>query len=292
MRRKAFTLIELLTVIAIISILVAILLPAVQAARESARSIQCAYKMKQIALAAHMHLDLAGSLPMATSNKNANRFQGWYAKLFPFLEMNTLSSEIDSAVRQTSDLFDINVHTHFGTQVPSLVCPSDPSAAQPQVSLRYRVSVGLTSYQGCSGIRSSLREGVLFYGSSVRFKEITDGLSHTILFGERPTYQSFDLGWWYAGTGIGDGTLEHSLGVDDLVQTHSGTVCDRRFAGFQKGSGFEECDLIHFWSNHSGGAWFAYVDGSVRFHPYSIDRQILNATSTRAGGESSVFGDN
>jgi prepilin-type processing-associated H-X9-DG protein len=120
--------------------------------------------------------------------------------------------------------------------------------------------------------------------------EIGDGQSNTLLIGERPPSPDFWYGWWYA-TGQGSiSTGDVTLGVAELNPSKSGGTstyledCPPGPYSYIAGNN-EQCDTLHFWSWHSGGANFALADGSVRLIPYSISAATLQALATRAGGE-------
>jgi prepilin-type processing-associated H-X9-DG protein len=144
----------------------------------------------------------------------------------------------------------------------------------------------LTSFVGNLGLDYESKDGVLMLDSKVRFSDIADGNSNTLLVGERPPSVDFWYGWWYAGhgqgaTGSGDmllGVRERNFG-DGLIG-----FCPKGPFHFQAGSLSTYCDVMHNWSLHPGGAHFAFCDGSVRFLAYSAD-PIMPALATRAGGE-------
>lgn len=188
-----FTLVELLVVIAIIGVVVGLLLPAVQIARESARRLQCSNQLKQLALAAHNHHTsfnaFAPGVDRSTSQKSS-----LFVFLLPFLEGGNLYEQWRQPDADHSAL--------AATVLPSLVCPSDLIPSNPvqnRISERW---YALTSYGGCGGTRSFHPEspglkadGIFFevgnysrperYQRAVRIADITDGTSQTFLFGER-----------------------------------------------------------------------------------------------------------
>src|SRR5262249_30065952 len=116
--------------------------------------------------------------------------------------------------------------------------------------------------------------------------EATDGTSHTLLVGERPPSADLDLGWWYAGWGQAqNGDAEFLLGTRTRCYNRDAATCPEGPYHFTPGKFSNPCDAFHFWSPHTGGAHFAFADGSVRFLKYSAD-EIMPALATRAGGES------
>lgn len=133
---------------------------------------------------------------------------------------------------------------------------------------------------------------MLFQDSAVRFGDVSDGLSNTLLLGERPPSADLQLGWWYAGTGqLNTGSGEMILGVRDhnLLPVMSGSPCGPGAWPFQGAGGFSDpCGTFHFWSPHGGGANFAGCDGSVRFVQYSAN-DLLPALASRAGGEPAAW---
>jgi prepilin-type processing-associated H-X9-DG protein len=171
--------------------------------------------------------------------------------------------------------------------VPTFGCPADLRVQSAHPS-RQIPQVALGSYLGNAGLRNSRRDGVLFYGSSVRPSDITDGTSNTLLVGERPPSPDLWLGWWYGGYGVDfRGAGETVLGVRERKSVNDPYFpdCGTGSAHFQSGRFDSMCDVLHFWSPHPGGANFAFADGSVRFLAYSAD-SIMPALATRAGGES------
>jgi prepilin-type processing-associated H-X9-DG protein len=138
---------------------------------------------------------------------------------------------------------------------------------------------------GVEGTNSLKQDGLLFLDSHVRPTDVTDGLSNTLAFGERPPSPDSLFGWWYAGWGQDkDGEGEMVLGARTKNNQVWVSDCPVGPYHFQAGDRKNPCDTFHFWSFHTGGANFAFADGSVRFLSYSADG-ILPALATRAGGE-------
>ena len=230
MKRHAFTLIELLVVIAIIGILVGLIVPAVQLVRESAARAQCGNNLHQIALAAFSYHDdfrrfPAGiNLPIssqsgAISSSNhlylsgiipeppiPGKFISWPEALMPYFEQEGLRRYLDPTEREYANTVGPN---SIGAQVIHLlICPSD-SALQPvstYVASGETFYFGMNSYGANGGTRSwyvtdMTNDGVFWINSGVRVEHITDGVSNTLMFGERlhfdPAYPEInDLGGW------------------------------------------------------------------------------------------------
>ena len=158
-----FTLVELLVVIAIIGILIALLLPAVQAAREAARRMQCSNHLKQLALAMHNYHDTHGRLPAASYCFTNNPWgwdtigacHTWIESLFPYIEQETVFERIDFDSRTTEG---VNPAVYNGLVISNLLCPSDPDAGllpnvrtgSPEYSVQTGESMG-ASYIPCVG---------------------------------------------------------------------------------------------------------------------------------------------
>ena len=295
-RPRAFTLIELLAVIAIIGVLVALLLPAVQAAREAARRSQCVNNLKQIGLALHNYEGTHQALPPGyVSNFDATGTDlgpgwGWAAMILPQIEQTTTYSAINFS---TNVEVPANLTARL-VNVGNFLCPSDrvePSwpavnrdistGAPTQVICRVAPSnyVGMngTSEPGPDG------EGVLFRNSRIAFRDITDGLSQTITVGER----SHLLGvatWSGAVTGAllydDDGDR---IGTADL-ETGPGMVLGHSGEGIGPGSNRSEPN--QFYSLHAGhGVNFLFADGHVAYLKSTMDYKTYLGLSTRGGGE-------
>lgn len=189
--QRGFTLVELLVVIAIIGILIALLLPAVQAAREAARRIQCANHLKQIALATHNYESTFRRLPPSTiintalqSSQN-NGAWGVHGRLLPFIEQGNVSYQVDM-----SQGWDFQAAIDK-LKVPIYGCPSDPGSFRVRDPGKGKVFLYPTSYGFNFGtwfvydpVTEETGDGVFFPNSFLKFGSVLDGLSNTVLCSE------------------------------------------------------------------------------------------------------------
>jgi prepilin-type N-terminal cleavage/methylation domain-containing protein/prepilin-type processing-associated H-X9-DG protein len=284
--RYAFTLIELLTVIAIIGILTGLTLAAVQRVRAAATRTRCANQLRQIGLALHHYHDTKGSLPAGVSYRNGvdpMPFVSWQTRVLPFLEQKAVWEQAVQAFQQDRDFHHNPPHLGFGTVMPIFVCPADTRAYS--IGPEDNPYVAFTSYLGVEGTALLKHDGVLFLDSSIRFADMTDGTSQTLMVGERPHSADGALGWWYAGKGQNyDGSADMVMAVREQNLYIYGPACPAGPVPFGPGRVNNQCDAFHFWSLHTGGAHFIFCDGSVHFLSYAAD-SILPALATRAGGE-------
>jgi prepilin-type N-terminal cleavage/methylation domain-containing protein len=193
-RQRAFTLVELLVVIAIIGVLVALLLPAVQAAREAARRTQCSNNLKQIGIGLHNYHDTYLVFPMGWSNRG----QGWNACLLPFVEQQPLWNTLQWAESNNWDSDNTPNERACETSLKVYRCPS---AAIPEhvnnqgipkrVPACYRGVASSTADSddpSTSAVGRYLEqtdlEGIFFGDSNIKFKDVTDGTSNTVMAGE------------------------------------------------------------------------------------------------------------
>ena len=298
-RRRAFTLIELLVVIAIIAILVGLLLPAVQKVREAAARISCTNNLKQIALAAHGYHDATTRFPTA----NTATFGSAFTELLPYIEQENIGRRYNPLVGPTDTTdADGDGFSNAGLGSSELKVFRCPSMVPPPVPTAFP---GWSSYAVCIGNQPNpffppgsggnpafdngvfVRRiggggGVATGQQGVQMTAVTDGTSNTILVGEMgfqlkdylftsgPNVGAIRGGntqwvWGYASYSFG------STGV--MFNTTTGTPAN------------VTARLGAFRGDHTGGANFAFADGSVRFLSNSTPATAYNAMGTRDGGE-------
>ncbi len=285
------TLIELLVVIAIVALLLGIALPAVQSARSAARRISCQNTVRQLGIGLQSHVSTYNCFPVGTNSIRKREFQSWCVRIQPFIEQSNMFEQSEAAYDSGGD--SLNPVNHPLLQVANLAfcCSEDSRVSESAVSKHYSMLVGLTSYLGCNGIDFDKSNGILFANSKIRPSSITDGLSNTLLLGERPPSVNNDFGWWYSGLGIFNftnsaksiGALDHTLGTRETALSPFGQCAvEMNFHHFPADLS-SECNASFFWSFHSGGSNFVLCDGSVRF--FSYGSATLEAMSTRNLGE-------
>ena len=292
--RIGFTLVELLVVIAIVGVLIAMSMPAIQMVREAARRTSCAKQASQVALALHSYEGSHRSLPPAIEfTKRITFLLHWQARLLPYIEQDSLKQLIDQKLLQDIHVYYITERT---TTIPVFQCASNPESGSV-IKAEIGFLFSYVDYCGVAGVQLTDATGV-FIGSveanpkrkhqGVAFKEITDGLSNTLMFGERPPS---DVG---EGYGAWLGSQNYRAATTGMFEDAAGLAgdpdlsedCLSKDPGFGPGIRGSRCDWTHHWSFHPGGANFARADASVEFVPYDVDRETLSARATRNGGES------
>jgi prepilin-type N-terminal cleavage/methylation domain-containing protein/prepilin-type processing-associated H-X9-DG protein len=290
--RRAFTLLELLVVLAIAGLLAGLTLAAVQRARHAAVRATCLNNLRQLALACANYEVQTGAYPVGCSydgDKSPTLYRGWMVLLLPYLEQDAVWRQSETAFQAYPDFRD-PAHPN-GKIVAQFICPTDPRT-RTTFDFEYSPTRGdshmaLCSYQGNQGRSGITKDGILFVDSRVRPAEVTDGLSATLLIGERPPSHDRGLGWWYGGTGYDfQGSLDTVLGTQERNLSSDGRwwKCGVGPFEFKGGSVSDPCAAWQYWSLHSGGANFAFCDGSVRFIRYGATETLV-AHSTRNGGE-------
>jgi prepilin-type N-terminal cleavage/methylation domain-containing protein/prepilin-type processing-associated H-X9-DG protein len=299
-RRRAFTLIELLVVIAIIAILIGLLLPAVQKVRSTAERLRCTNNLKQIGLALHTYHDQNGTFPPALTETTAARpkveypYISWMARILPYVEQPAMYAQMQKDSAAQSNPWNPTPHKGLATVMHVYKCPSDD---REYIATRAQdgITVAFTAYLGVNGRNLNTNDGILYWNSAVKFLDVTDGTSNTVMVGERPPSYDLVFGWWYAGAGQYDQTRGRNTGSTDVdlgtaefdmksTAYQANLNCPTGPYPFGPGTILNPCDQFHFWSLHSGGSNFLLGDGAVRFFTYDA-APVMSALGTRAGGE-------
>jgi prepilin-type N-terminal cleavage/methylation domain-containing protein len=263
---RGFTLVELLVVIAIIGVLVGLLLPAVQGAREAARRCSCSNNMAQLGLAVHNFDFSMEHLPAGVANPDGpiqniavGQHVSFLVELLPYIEQFAVANNFD---------FDQGAYAAVNAPVRKLTistyrCPSDPFN---------QMDFGVSNYAGCHHhVEAPIDKdnmGLLFLNSRIRFGDIRDGSTNTILMGELLTTEK-NLGWV-------SGTKATLRNTSLLLNGSGGKVS------------FLESDdpavVGGFGSHHLSGANFCLADGAIRFFTNRIDKNLYENLGNRADG--------
>ncbi len=273
--RSGFTLVELLVVIAIIGVMAGLLLPAVQAARESARRTACQNNLKQIGLGLSQHLSVHKAFPTGCVGCDyrvpfaEKKYTSWNLRLLPFIEQQQVWQLFDGSksIWHSDNLQAVSVI------IPTYLCPS--STGEPHTSQQ----LGLTDYGGMAGIEGAglnappgsvhLRHpralGVMLYETPTPAAKITDGLSQTVAAAEcarrNVTIEGFQLQY----------EAEWANGHNCLAQRQDTPI--------------NKTPDNEIYSHHPSAAGVVFCDGHVKFLSESINQAVLLAILTRAGKE-------
>jgi prepilin-type processing-associated H-X9-DG protein len=271
-QRPAFTVLELLVVVSVIGMLVGLLIPALMAARESARRLQCTNNLHEIGLAIHQYHDTKRRLPEAwTEASDGVSGYGWAVALLPFLE----EPELQRAIHCKLDVSAAQNDTPRNTDLTIMRCPSDISESSFELHPEHEHTESSTAessdddsttlarlptanYMGVFGTLEAdetfpapAGDGPIVARRAVHYADLERGQSHTLRVGERPT--SMVPSTWFGVNFQGEDAACRLVG--SAITTPN---CD-------------SCDECEFGSRHSGGANFAWADGHVCLLPDDID---------------------
>lgn len=302
-RTAGFTLVELLVVIAIIGILVALLLPAVQAARESARRTQCVNNLKQCGIAMQAYHDIHMRLPLQNSygpNAATLQHRSWVVRVLPMMELSSWYDKINQNKSQLDNVVDPMLGTSnlqvIQQRLTAMLCPSDPNSREnaTRTDAAGGVSLALSNFAanvgdhrngtgtgtpaadgqwydyGNSADAARKTRGVMSrYGWSANLAEIADGTSNTYLLGE--VIPEFCLWQDWGHQNFATTAYPINWRNRELV---AGTLAANNAS-----------HTITFRSRHPGGAQFLYCDGSTRFLNETMDYNAYRAMASRIGQE-------
>jgi prepilin-type N-terminal cleavage/methylation domain-containing protein len=316
--KSAFTLVELLVVIAIIGVLVALLLPAVQSARESARRSQCTNNLKNVTLAMHNYADTyRGTFPVG---EYSCCWGTWLVALLPYIEQQPLYDQykyFGSIQNATNDNFaQVDANTRYGgamntpvtkTQIKAYLCPTDPKTNTTPLrggitSHNYVANHGNTSLSRIATLGTTSTgqpnrfQGApfIFVGSTsaspqvVRLAEVADGLSTTLAFSETVKGQSNDLrgfSWWNGGAHFST-HLTPNTNQPDVLEADIYCIPTNKLNPPCTAPTTANPSNIAARSRHPGGVMASMCDGTVKFISNNIYVDTWRGISTNNGGES------
>jgi prepilin-type N-terminal cleavage/methylation domain-containing protein/prepilin-type processing-associated H-X9-DG protein len=346
-QRTGFTLVELLVVIAIIGVLVALLLPAIQSARESARRISCSNNLKNIALACLNYESSRGALPPSSINSAFSQRSGlgWTVQILPYIEQSGVSRQAIEVYAASDDAYGSQLDDLNSLLLPMYLCPSDmelPIQIE-KFGNHHRKAMSYAGVSGSfysrTGVCPNTRtgdafcvwhggpnpldlfgpnnfDGLLVQGWPVALKQATDGLSNTLLIGER-TYQirAWMIGayWIPPATNGSSGSVRGAIAASapDGPQPNTALFATKNLTRTVplNHDPWDGCYIAHnnamgdrppvtdsvprivpvndlpFASYHPGGVNFSYGDGGVKLLRDDIDVELYLALGSRNGGE-------
>lgn len=297
-RRAGYTLIELIVVCGIIGILVGLTLPAVQKVRESAARTSCKNNLKQIGLALLTYETSRGHFPPSKAvpplDNDCNLQVTWRVLILPELGQSPLWATAEASCRTSTKPWLAAEHPGVLACPTFLQCPTDAGRISGVHANPEGHPLSFSSYFGVSssGKTPAQRFDGLFGTREKepgrRMADIVDGTSNTLAVGERPPPANFASGQWYAKswyfTEDDSHYLEDSIGI--VQYPYGKSPCAS--GTFGPGTIDNICDTWHFWSRHNSGAHFSFVDGSIRFLPYSFKDSLPDLASI-AGRETTTF---
>ncbi|HWL11233.1 MAG TPA: DUF1559 domain-containing protein [Planctomicrobium sp.] len=305
LKRRGFTLIELLVVIAIIAILVALLLPAVQQAREAARRSQCKNNLKQVGLALHNYSEVFGALPPGyiAQTTSTTGYWSWGTSILPQTDGASIFNTLQPGPNRV-DASNVAMHNSISMHR----CPSDVGPARNNAEAGRQIGTTpiatgnyvaannngfLTATKGstfnaANGSGVTGPTGAFFQNSSTKFRDVTDGLSNTVLIGERA--------WSVSGhqhnaanalaIPIGEADDEPYLSEADTPDAAKTPVIGAALGGLSNKLNPKSASQNNFSSPHTGGVHFLLGDGAVRF----ISENVSATIGARADATGNTLG--
>jgi len=305
-KRFGFTLVELLVVIAIIGVLVALLLPAVQQAREAARRMTCSNHLKQLGIAMHNYHDTHLVFPPGVLAARLNlgmpsnpRAMSWMPMVLPFMEQGALYDQLAPHIITTSSAsFPSEL---MNTKIATLMCPSDPNSGQTGEAHGAGTADNNNGFHGnyllCSGAEeiteanSTNLSGMFWYLSKSSFASVIDGTSNTVMGAEillvpsnTPGHRDW-RGRYYRADHLSSLVSTHlppNTNVADRCRTCQGQPANPTYAPCQ---GSTDPQVFYSRSRHPGGAMVLLGDASVRLITETVNLDTWRAMGTKAGGE-------
>jgi len=300
-RRAGFTFPELLGVLLIIQILIMLLLPAVQQAREAARRAQCRNNLMQLGIALNNYHSIHDVLPPGTQDaagpiqsiENGGYHMGWITQILPYIEQHAAYGKIDF----TKSVYDPANSTARNHQVPTLMCPSNPSS--------FRFSSDF------SGVHNDFetpidvnQNGILYLNSSTRLDDITDGSSYTLFLMESSHKRNLRLGWMSGSNATLSNAVVRKFDDGNVSSNAKDPNSDQRVARYElrrevtsynsaqellkeieRTRTDEEEQVGGAGSYHMAGFHVLMGDGSVRLISNLVDPNLFRNLAHRADGQ-------
>ncbi|MEW4565524.1 DUF1559 domain-containing protein [Bremerella sp. JC770] len=292
--RYGFTLVELLVVIAIIGVLIALLLPAVQQAREAARRMSCTNNLKQIGIALHTYHDTIGTFPSGhiLSSDCSREYGSWVLGILPGIEQRAVRELYDD----TTDWWQAGNQPARDIEIGTLVCPSDVNVAVYNTTYdfgargNYAANIGIGTYERGHCASPAAHTGLTLKGpfllnAKVGMRDLVDGTSNTFAVSEiRRVNDNDSRGALFADAGT------NLYAHDFLPNTTSADTTERCVNQPDQGlpcnsNGSSGPHRLSARSLHPGGVETLLFDGSVRFIPETVDLTIWQGMASMNGGE-------
>jgi len=312
-KRRGFTLVELLVVIAIIGVLVALLLPAVQAAREASRRMSCGSNIKGLITAIHTYHNSFKSTPINYGGNaqynNTGTGKGWMIGILPFVEQQSLWDQIDwtKPVGSNDTAANTNVNTTVATTaIPAFLCPSDGANDRGRMNTRANMPgaaiYGVNNYKAVLGSNWANGNNIVStpfgpwpntnngldrgngiicrnsdnqMGNYHGLEAVTDGTSNTFAIGEAVPRWTTHTWWWWFNGGTATCAIPPNYKTPQIL------------AGTQtlEGQWGDWPNNYSFFSRHPAGLQFALLDGSVKWINNSVNIVTYRAMASIQGGE-------